>query len=152
MASLIHATSLAITASLAVMLGGCANDGSSTFGSNLFGASSSTTTASIPEKPRTDPACFSLATQIDTLKKEGIADKVEKAAAKKYKMTAADMGKAAQLNRANADFQAKCSTLTTTASASPAATDAATTQVATATPRAQAAVSSSDAFAGSGGQ
>jgi|SRR5688572_4862956 hypothetical protein len=151
MASRIHATSLAVTASLALMLGGCANDGSSTFGSNLFGASS-TTTASIPEKPRTDPACFSLTSQIDTLKKEGVAEKIEKAAAKKYKMTAADLNKAAQLNRANAEFQTKCSTLTTTAAASPAATETAATQVATATPRTQAAVSSSDAFAGSGGQ
>lgn len=151
MASLIHAASLAVTASLALMLGGCANDGSSTLGSNLF-SSSSTTTASIPEKPRTDPACFSLTSQIDTLKKEGIAEKVEKAAAKKYKMTAADLAKAAQLNRANAEFQTKCSTLTTTATPSPAATEAATTQVATATPRAQAAVSGSDAFTGGGGQ
>ncbi len=151
MASRIHATTLAVTASLALMLGGCANDGSSTFGSNLFGASS-TTTASIPEKPRTDPACFSLTSQIDTLKKEGIAEKVEKAAAKKYKMTAADLSKAAQLNRANAEFQTKCSTLSTTAAASPATAETATTQVATATPRAQAAVSGSDAFTNSGGQ
>lgn len=151
MASRIHAASLAITASFALMLGGCANDGSTTLGSNLF-SSSDTTTASIPEKPRTDPACFSLTSQIDTLKKEGIADKVEKAAAKKYKMTAADLTKAAQLNRANAEFQSKCSTLTTTAAASPATTEAAATQVATATPRTQAAVSGSDAFSGSGGQ
>jgi len=150
MASRIHATSLAVTASLALMLGGCANDGSSTLGSNLFGASN-TTTASIPEKPRTDPACFSLTSQIDTLKKEGVADKIEKAAAKKYKMTAADLNKAAQLNRANAEFQTKCSTLTTTAAATPAATDTAATQVATATTRAQPAVSASDAFARSGG-
>jgi hypothetical protein len=147
MASLMHATSLAVTASLALLLGGCANDGSSTFGSSMFGA---TTTASIPEKPRTDPACFSLTSQIDALKKEGIAEKVEKAAAKKYKMTAADLTKAAQLNRSNAEFQAKCSTLTT-AMATPAATDTGTAQVVT-TPRLQAAVSGSDAFTGGGGQ
>jgi hypothetical protein len=145
MASIIHATTLAVTASLALMLGGCANDGSSTFGSNMFGA---TTTASIPEKPRTDPACFTLTSQIDTLKKEGIAEKIEKAAAKKYKMTAADLNKAAQLNRSNAEFQAKCSTLTT-AMASPAATDTATVQ--TPTPHVQAAVTSSEPVY-SGGQ
>ncbi|MFM9848202.1 MAG: hypothetical protein ACKVP3_13700 [Hyphomicrobiaceae bacterium] len=146
MASFIHATSLAVTTSLALLLGGCANDGSSTFGSTMFGA---TTTASIPEKPRTDPACFSLTSQIDALKKEGIAEKVEKAAAKKYKMTAGDLTKAAQLNRSNAEFQAKCSTLTT-AMASPAATDAGTAQVVT-TPRVQAAVSGSEPVT-SGGQ
>ncbi len=147
MASIIHATTLAVTASLTLLLGGCANDGSSAFGSNMFGA---TTTASIPEKPRTDPACFTLTSQIDTLKKEGIAEKIEKAAAKKYKMTAADLSKAAQLNRSNAEFQAKCSTLTTAALASPAATDAETAQAVTA-PRVQAAVTSSEP-AYSGGQ
>jgi hypothetical protein len=146
MASIIHATSLAVTASLALLLGGCANDGSSTFGSNVFGAN--TTTASIPEKPRTDPACFSLTSQIDTLKKEGIAEKIEKAAAKKYKMTAADLTKAAQLNRSNAEFQAKCSTLTT-AMATPAATDTGTAQAVT-TPRVQAAVSASEPVTGGG--
>ena len=146
MASIIHATSLAVTTSLALILGGCANDGSSTFGSTMFNA---TTTASIPEKPRTDPACFALISQIDALKKEGIAEKVEKAAAKKYKMTAADLNKAAQLNRSNADFQSKCSTLTTTAMVSPAATEAATGRVIT--PRVEAAVSTSQA-ASSGGQ
>jgi len=108
MASIIHATSLAVTTSLALILGGCANDGSSTFGSTMFGA---TTTASIPEKPRTDPACFALTSQIDALKKEGIAEKVEKAAAKKYKMTQADLGKADQLTKANAEFQLRCSTV-----------------------------------------
>lgn len=145
MASIIHATSLAVTTSLALILGGCANDGSSTFGGNMFGP---TTTASIPEKPRTDPACFSLTSQIDALKKEGIAEKVEKAAAKKYKMTAADLNKAAQLNRSNAEFQSKCSTLTTTAMVSPAA-DAGAAQVVT-TPRVRAAISTAEPVAAGG--
>lgn len=111
-----------ISASAAVCLGlvlaGCANDGG-----GMFGA---TTTASIPEKPKVDPACVTLTSQIDTLRREGIAEKVEKAAAKKYKMTPADFTKAAELNKANAEFQTKCaatSTLTT-AMAAPAATAA----------------------------
>ena len=37
--------------------------------------------------------------------------KIEKAAAKKYKMTAADLKKADQLTKANADFQQRCSTI-----------------------------------------
>ena len=51
-----------------------------------------------PERPKVDPACVTLTSQIDTLRKEGIADRVEKAAAKKYKMTPAgsDQGCAAQ--------------------------------------------------------
>jgi outer membrane murein-binding lipoprotein Lpp len=69
------------------------------------------TTASIPEQPRVDPACVTLTAQIDSLRKDGIADKIEKAAAKKYKMTPLDLAKADQLNKANADFQSRCSTL-----------------------------------------
>jgi len=42
------------------------------------------------------------------LQQEGVAAKVEKAAAKKHKMTAADLNKAAELNKANAEFQSKC--------------------------------------------
>ena len=130
-----------------LMLAGCAGEGGmdGIFTTGSIGSSAAS-------EPRVDPACVTLSSRIEVLRKEGIADKIEKAAAKKYKMTAADLNKAAQLNRANAEFQTKCSTLTTTAAASPAATETATTQVATATPRTQAAVSSSDAFAGSGGQ
>jgi hypothetical protein len=98
-------------------LAGCANDG--LLGSNF-------STGSVPETPRVDPACVMLTAQIDTLRKEGIADKVEKAAAKRYKMMVADFVKADQLNKANAEFQLKCSTITpmpamTSASLAPAA-------------------------------
>ena len=108
MASMLRATTVAIIASAGFTLTGCAGDGGG-YNMNMFGA---TTTASIPEKPAVDPACVSLTSQIDTLKKEGVADKIEKAAAKKYKMTQADLTKAAQLNKATADFQARCSSLT----------------------------------------
>ena len=40
-----------------------------------------------------------------------MADKIEKAATKKYKMTSADLAKADQLTKANADFQVRCSTI-----------------------------------------
>jgi hypothetical protein len=91
----------------ATLLGGCSGGLS-----DMFGGSSSAnlaTTASIPEVAKVDPACTTLVSQIDSLKKEGVADKVEKAAAKKYKMSSVDMVKADQLNKANGDFQAKCS-------------------------------------------
>lgn len=84
----------------ALLLAGCSSDGS------LFGAD--LTTASVPETPKVDPACVTLMTQIEGMRKEGIADKVEKAAVKKYKMTAADLAKADQLNKANAEFQSRC--------------------------------------------
>ena len=85
-------------------LAGCAESGLS--GSNLTTASVGATATA-----KADPACTPLSQQINALRSEGIADKVAKASAKKYKMTTADLAKADQLNKANADFQAKCSTL-----------------------------------------
>jgi len=81
-------------------------------GCSAIGDSMSPTTASIPDQPRVDPACVTLTAQIDTLRRDGVQDKIEKAAAKKYKMTPLDLAKADQLNKANADFQTRCSTLT----------------------------------------
>ena len=97
----------AIAVGLMSLLAACANDGQLMLGNGpLFGA---TTTASIPARPRIDPVCATLSSQIELLHQEGIAAKVEKAAAKKHRMTAADLNKAAQLNKANAEFQSKCS-------------------------------------------
>ena len=95
----------AIVLASAVLLAGCADS------SGMFGGSNNLTTASVVETPKTDPACVTLATQIDGLKKEGVADKVQQASIKKYKMTTADLAKADQLNKANADFQMKCSVI-----------------------------------------
>ncbi len=67
-------------------------------------------TASAPEA-RIDPVCVSLVSRIDTLRREGVGDKIEKAAAKRYKMTSADLGKVDQLTKANAEFQMRCSTV-----------------------------------------
>ena len=105
---------------VSIMFAGCAGDG--TDGLFTTGSLSAPTTAAAA--PKVDPACVTLATSIDGLRKEGIADKIEKAAAKKYKMTAADLRKADQLTKSNADFQARCSTLppkSTTAQAPSAA-------------------------------
>ena len=99
----------------ALLLAGCANEGGF-LGDGLI-------TSSVSE-PKVDPACVTLTSQIDTLKREGIADKIEKAAAKKYKMTAGDLAKADQLTKANSEFQVKCSSMTpktTTAAVAPAA-------------------------------
>jgi hypothetical protein len=99
-----------------VMLAGCAGDSAD----GLFTTGSLSTAAAAP---KADPVCVTLATSIDGLRKEGIAEKIEKAAAKKYKMTAADLRKADQLTKANADFQQRCSTIPpkpTNAQAAPA--------------------------------
>jgi hypothetical protein len=91
-----------------LLLAGCAADGSN----NLFttGALGTSETAAAPE-PKVDPACVSLVSRIEGLRKEGVADKIEKAAVKKYKMTNADLAKADQLTKANAEFQLRCSTI-----------------------------------------
>ena len=111
-----------------VALAGCA-------GADLFGSSSNDVTTSSLTQPQTaqkvDPACGNLALEIDTLRREGVAEKVEKAAAKKYKMTPADLTRANQLNKVNAAYQEKCSTLPRTAAApaAPATAAAATKAV-----------------------
>jgi hypothetical protein len=90
-------------AGVAVALAGCAGDGSdSIFTTGALGSMA---------ESKVDPMCVTLATRIETLRKEGIAEKIEKAAAKKYKMTQSDLNKADQLTKANADFQLRCSTI-----------------------------------------
>jgi hypothetical protein len=86
-----------------VVLGGCAMEG----GDGIFTTGSLTQTA----EAKADPACVTLVSRIDGLRKDGIPDKIEKAAAKRYRMTQADLSKADQLTKANAEFQARCSTV-----------------------------------------
>lgn len=109
---------------LALCLGSAALAGCSSTG-DLFGSGGNdVTTSSLSQQaqaPKVDPACNGLAQEIDGLRREGVAEKIEKAAAKKYKMTQADLTKASRLNKANADYQDKCSTLPRTAAATPTA-------------------------------
>jgi hypothetical protein len=91
-----------------LLLAGCAADGSPNFFTTGALGTSETTAAA---EPKVDPACVSLVSRIEALRKEGVAEKIEKAAAKKYKMTSADLAKADQLTKANADFQLRCSTI-----------------------------------------
>jgi short-subunit dehydrogenase len=105
-----------------VLLAGCANDGSgpSLFTTGALGGSGEPG-ATASAEPKVDAQCVALVSRIETLRKEGIAEKIEKATAKKYKMTNADLAKADQLNKANAEFQMRCSTITPrTAAAGPA--------------------------------
>jgi len=53
--------------------------------------------------------CATLVSQIEALNSEGVSDKVSKAAAKKYKLKSGDLAKADELNKANTEFQSKCS-------------------------------------------
>ena len=80
----------------AVLVSGCAQDGTMM-------------TGSLNAAP--DPACVTLAAQIKTLADQGVPEKVAKAAKKKYKLNSSDLAKVAELNKANDDFQAKCSNM-----------------------------------------
>ena len=90
---------------VALMAAGCANDGtlSGLNTSSIDQPGASTQTA------KSDPACLTLTAQIEALNRDGAADKVSKAAAKKYKLKSEDLAKADELNKANAEFQTKCS-------------------------------------------
>jgi len=95
-----------------MLLAGCASEGGGFSNPFTTGSVSNDGAPQATAAPKVDPQCVALISRIEALRKEGITEKVEKAAAKKYKMTAADAAKADQLNKANADFQARCSTVT----------------------------------------
>lgn len=99
----------------AVLVAGCAQDGT------LTGLNTGAINPPETQTASNQALCHTLASQIAALNKDGIADKVSKAASKKYKMKSADLAKADELNKANAEFQTKCS------SYPPPATIAATT-------------------------
>ena len=100
MSSMIRAAGRVLAlAGVALALAGCAGDGESIFTTGALGTSA---------EAKVDPLCVTLASRIEALRKEGIAEKIEKAAAKKYKMTQSDLNKADQLTKANADFQLRC--------------------------------------------
>jgi hypothetical protein len=92
---------------LTVVAAACSNDGTMFPGSG--GLSTSSVDPSSSQSARSNPLCLTLASQIDALNKEGIPDKVSKAALKKYKLKGSDIAKADELNKANSEFQTKCS-------------------------------------------
>ena len=88
----------------AVMAGGCANSG-------MDLSTASVTTDKTATALKTDPACISLASQINALKGDGTIDRLEKAASgksAKVEVKREALQKQAELNKANADFQTRC--------------------------------------------
>lgn len=91
------------------LLAGCAESGMS--GTNL--ATSSVAPAQAMAA-KVDPACVALSAKIETLRKDGVAERVEKAAAGKAKTVSVkrdSLVKMTELDKANAEFQGKCSTI-----------------------------------------
>ncbi len=93
----------ALTSAVGLALAGCSGDGT-------------LSTASINGKPETkvaavDPACIALSNQIQVLRAEGSVEGLEKASTGKggtVKVKREALAKQAELNRAYADYQAKC--------------------------------------------
>lgn len=116
------------------LLAGCSSDGG-LLGSSLttqsIGTNASATQVAAAA-PKVDPACYSLQQKIDTLRKDGLTEKLEKAAVGKSSTVAvkrASLAQAAELDKANAEFQARCSAfgprpVQTTAQVTPAAAPA----------------------------
>jgi hypothetical protein len=94
---------IALSVAVGLGLAGCAADGS-------------LSTASINGKPETkaaavDPACIALANQIEVLRTEGSVEGLEKASTGKggtVKVKREALAKQTELNRAYADYQARC--------------------------------------------
>jgi hypothetical protein len=110
-----------------MLVAGCAQDG--TLSTNGLNTSSIEQKKAAEQAEKTNAECTAIASQIETLHRDGAAAKVTKAASKKYKMKAADLTKADELNKANTEFQAKCSnypppTVATAPEAAPAAAPA----------------------------
>jgi hypothetical protein len=103
MNSIARSAVLAALSAVSMFAAGCASD------------SAAPTTSSISEPAKVDPACVSLAAQIDQLSKEGTPDRLAAASSGKSATVPVKreaLAKQAQLNKANADFRARCATIT----------------------------------------
>ncbi len=104
---------------IAIVVGGvaagCSSDGTGLTGANLTTASvDAAAQAKTAAAPRINPECVALTARIDTLRKEGFVEGVEKASTGKSSTVTvkrASLAKMTELEKANAEFQAKCSTV-----------------------------------------
>lgn len=134
--AMLRAITMTLMVGATLTLAGCAND-------TLIGSGATSATAALPPKPTVDPACTALAGRIDALRKEGVVDRVEAAAKGKsstVNVKRASLGQIAELEKANADFQAKCSTVPRAQAAAAAPAPVAKAAVAAATAKVEPAV------------
>jgi hypothetical protein len=106
MTALRHSAFLTVALLIPAFVSGCASDGGPITTNSLTGSESVAMAA-----PKPDPVCVTLASQIDTLRKEGTVARLEAAAGGKsasVPVLRAALKKQTELNKANADFQAKC--------------------------------------------
>ena len=106
-----YARASVLAATLGLALAGCSSDGSGLFSTGSLNSTAAVVPAPKAAEPKFSQACVSMANQIEGLRKEGTVDRLEKAAAGKsenVQVKRASLSKQADLNRANADFVAKC--------------------------------------------
>lgn len=128
---MMRAMTVTLSIGVALSLAACANNDSF-----LNFGDSPQQTAALPPKPAVDPACASLAQRIDALRKDGVVERVETAAKGKgatVSVKRASLNQIAELEKANADFQARCSTVPRAASANHTVAPVAAAQDATKT-------------------
>ena len=125
----------ALRASLIVMatslLGACSSN------PTLFGTEPPVTTQSVATRPQVDPACVALNSKIESLRHEGAADRVAKAASGKsatVNVKRTSLAKVAELDATNKEFQNRCSTIQPAPMQSAAMTQAPAAPVAAAQP------------------
>lgn len=89
-------------------LAGCSDSG---ILSNPLTTQSINTAQAVPAAPAVDPSCHALAQRIQALRQDGLTERLEKASVGKSSTVSvkrASLGQAAELDKANAEFQAKC--------------------------------------------
>jgi hypothetical protein len=94
------------------ILAACSSDGA-LVGSNVT-TSSVQTPAPVAVAPKVDPACLALAAKIDTLRRDGVTERIEKASVGKstnVSIKRSSLALMTELDRANAEFQSKCTPL-----------------------------------------
>ena len=109
---MLRVMTLTLTLGATLALGACANNDSFL---SLGQDTTPPSTAALPPKPAVDPACNALAARIEALRQDGVVDRLEAAAAKgkggSVSVKRASLSQVADLEKANAEFQAKCSTV-----------------------------------------
>ncbi len=117
---MMRSTVILVAFGAALGVSGCAND-------TLMSLTPQTSepTAALPPKPKFDPACPALASRIEALRREGVVGRLEAASKGKgsnVQVKRASLAQMTELDKANAEFQTKCSTYPTVTS--PAAASA----------------------------
>lgn len=134
---------------------GCANDGGLLAGSLTTASVTEQAAASATPQQKVDPQCVALMSKIDQLRKEGTPARIEKISTGKgttAQVKRESLARITELDKANAEFQSRCSTLSTPqqAAVAPSVTQAAkaeTTDTAKATDAAAGAVAGKTAAA-----